>query len=76
MLIKSQDGDVLIQAESALIHHEKVRNIYCLCVCNSEGEFDVGIFDTKSEAQTILKDAQKHLENSEANFIYQIPYRI
>lgn len=76
MLIRSQDGDVLIQATAVLICYEEVRNIYYLCACNNSEEFDVGIFDTKSEAQTILKDAQEHLESSEANSIYQVPYRI
>lgn len=76
MLIKSQDGDVLIQATTVLIRYEEARNIYYLCACNSEGEFDVGIFDTESKAQTILKDAQKRLINSEADSIYQIPYKI
>lgn len=76
MLIQSQDGDVLVQTVAVLIYYEKERNIYYLYACNSEGKFDVGIFDTKSEAQTVLKDVQKHLENSEANSIYQVPYRI
>ena len=76
MLIRSQDGDVLIQATAVLIRYEEVRNIYYLCACSSEGEFDVGIFDTKSEAQTILKDAQNHLESSKTNFVYQVPYKI
>lgn len=76
MLVQSQDGDVLIQAIAVLIRYEKERNIYCLYACNSEGEFDVGIFDTESKAQTILKDAQKRLINSEADSIYQIPYKI
>lgn len=76
MLVRSQDGDTLIQATAVLICYEEVRNMYYLCACNNEGEFDVGIFDTKSEAQTILKDAQKCLENSEANSIYQVPYKI
>ena len=76
MLIRSQDGGVLIRTTAVFICYEKERNIYYLYVRNSEGEFDVGIFNTESEAQTILKDAQKHLENSEANSIYQVPYRI
>lgn len=76
MLIQSQDSDVLIQAVAVLIRYEKERSVYYLCACNSEGEFDVGIFDTKSEAQTVLKDVQKHLENSETNFVYQVPYKI
>lgn len=76
MLIKSQDGDVLIRAGAVLIRYEKERNIYYLYACNNEGEFDVGIFDTESQAQTILKDAQKRLINSEAGSIYQIPYKI
>lgn len=76
MLIKSQDGDVLIRAGAVLIRYEKERNIYYLYVCNNGGEFDVGIFDTEFQAQTILKGIQKHLENSEANSIYQVPYRI
>lgn len=76
MLLQSQDGSVLIQTTTVLIHYEKERNIYYLYACNNSGEFDIGIFDTKSEAQTILEDVQKHLENSEANSIYQVPYRI
>lgn len=76
MLLQSQDGSVLIQTITILIHYEKERNIYYLCACNNSGEFDIGIFDTKSEAQTVLKDVQKHLENSEANSIYQVPYKI
>ena len=76
MLIKSQDGDVLIQAGAVLIRYEKERNIYYLYVCNNEGEFDVGIFDTEPKAQAILKDIQKHLENFEADSVYQVPYKI
>lgn len=76
MLLQSQDGSVFIQTTTVLIHYEKERNIYYLYACNNSGKFDVGIFNTESQAQTVLKDAQKHLENSEANFIYQIPYRI
>lgn len=76
MLLQSQNSSVFIQTTTVLIHYEKNRNIYYLYVRNSEGEFDVGIFNTESEAQTILKDVQKHLENSEANSIYQVPYRI
>ena len=78
MLIQSQDGDVLVQTVAVLIYYEKERNIYLyyLYACNSEGKFDVGIFDTEFQAQTVLKDVQKYLESSEANFIYQIPYRI
>lgn len=76
MLLQSQDGSVLIQTTTVLIHYGKERNIYYLYACNNSGKFDVGIFDTKSEAQTILKDAQKHLENSEVNSIYQVPYKI
>lgn len=76
MLLQSQDGSVLIQTTTILIHYEKERNIYCLYACNNSGEFDVGIFNTESEAQTVLKDAQKHLENSEANSTYQVPYKI
>lgn len=76
MLIQSQDGDVLIQAVAILVHYEKERNIYCLCACNNEGEFDIGIFDTEFQAQTILKDAQKHLESSKADSVYQVPYKI
>lgn len=67
---------MLLQTTTVLIHYEKERNIYYLYACNSEGKFDVGIFDVESEAQTILEDVQKHLENSEANSIYQVPYRI
>lgn len=76
MLIQNQDGDVLVQTVAVLIYYEKERNIYYLYACNSEGEFDVGIFDKKSEAQTVLKDVQKHLESSEAGSIYQVPCRI
>lgn len=76
MLLQSQDGSVLIQTTTVLIHYEKERNIYCLYACNNNGEFDVGIFNTEFEAQTVLKDAQKHLENSEVNSIYQVPYKI
>ena len=76
MLIQSQDGDVLVQTVAVLIYYEKERNIYYLYACSSEGKFDVDIFDTKSEAQTVLNDVQKHLENSEANSIYQVPYKI
>ena len=76
MLFQSHDGSVLIQTTTVLIHHEKEQNIYYLYACNNNGEFDVGIFDTEFEAQTVLKDVQKHLENSEANSIYQVPYRI
>lgn len=76
MLLQSQDGSVLIQTTTILIHYEKERNIYFLYACNNSGKFDVGIFDTEFQAQTILKDAQKHLESSEANSIYQVPYRI
>ena len=76
MLLQSQDGSVLIQTTTVLIHYEKERNIYYLYACNNNGEFDVGIFGQKSEAQIVLKDAQKHLENSEANSIYQVPYKI
>lgn len=76
MLLQSQDGSVLIQTTTVLIHYEKERNIYYLYACNNNGEFDVGIFDTKSEARTVLKDAQKRLESSEADSIYQIPYKI
>lgn len=76
MLVQNQDGDVLIQAVAVLVHYEKEWNIYCLYACNNEGEFDIGIFGTEFQAQTILKDAQEHLENSEANSIYQVPYKI
>lgn len=76
MLIQSQDGDVFIQATAVLIHYEKARNIYYLCAYNNEGEFDIGVFDTESEAQTILKDAQEHLENPKVDSIYQVPYKI
>ena len=76
MLIRSQDGNILIQAVAVFIHYEKERSIYYLYACNNEGEFDVGIFDTESKAQTILKDAQKCLINSEADSIYQVPYKI
>lgn len=76
MLLQSQDGSVLIQTTAVVIYYEKDRNIYYLYVRNSEGEFDVSIFDTEFQAQTVLKDIQKHLENSEANSIYQVPYRI
>lgn len=76
MLIQSQDGDVFIQATAVLIHYEKARNIYYLCAYNNEGEFDIGVFDTEFQAQTILKDIQNHLENSKANSIYQVPCRI
>lgn len=76
MLIRSQDGDVLIRTNAVLIRCGKERNIYYLYACNSEGKFDIGIFDKKSEAQTVLKDVQKYLESSEANSIYQVPYRI
>lgn len=76
MLLQSQDGSVLIQTTAVVIYYEKDRNIYYLYVHNSEGEFDVGIFDTEFQAQTVLKDVQRHLENSEANSIYQVPYRI
>ena len=76
MLIQSQDGDVFIQATAVLIHYEKARNIYYLCAYNNEGEFDIGVFDTEFQAQTILKDTQEHLESSEAGSIYQIPYKI
>ena len=76
MLLQSQDGGVLIQTTTVLIHYEKEQNIYYLYACNSEGKFDIGIFNTKSQAQTVLKDVQKHLENSEADSIYQVPYRI
>ena len=75
MLIRSQDGSVLIQTTAVFIYYEKDRNIYYLYACNNR-EFDVGIFDTEFQAQTILKDAQKHLENSEVNSIYQVPYKI
>ena len=76
MLIQSQDGSVLIQTTTVFIYHEKERNIYYLYASNNNGEFDVGIFDKKSEVQTILKDIQKHLGSSEADSIYQVPYRI
>ena len=76
MLVQSQDGSVLIQTTTILIHYEKERNIYYLYACNNSGEFDVGIFDTEFQAQTILKDIQNHLESSEANSIYQVPYKI
>lgn len=76
MLLQSQDGSVLIQTTAVFIYYEKDRNIYYLYACNNSGEFDVGIFDTEFEAQTVLEDVQKHLENSEANSIYQVPYRI
>lgn len=76
MLIRSQDGDVLVQTTAVFICYEEYLNIYYLYACNNNGEFDVGIFDKKSEAQTILKDIQKHLENSKADSIYQVPYRI
>ena len=76
MLFQSQDGSVLIQTTTVLIHYEKERNIYYLYACNNNGEFDVGIFNTKSEVQAILKDVQKHLENPAADSIYQVPYRI
>lgn len=76
MLLQSQDGSVLIQTTTALIHYEKERNIYYLYACNNNREFDVGIFDTEFQAQTVLKDVQKYLESSEANSIYQVPYRI
>lgn len=76
MLLQSQDGSVLIQTTTILIHYEKERNIYYLYAGNNSGEFDVGIFDTEFQAQTVLKDVQKHLENSEANSIYQVPCRI
>lgn len=76
MLLQSQDGSVLIQTTAVVIYYEKDRNIYYLYVRNNEGEFDVGIFDTEFQAQTVLKDVQKHLENPEANSIYQVPYRI
>lgn len=76
MLLQSQDGSVLIQTTAVVIYYEKDRNIYYLYVRNSEGEFDVGIFDTEFQAQTVLKDVQKHLENPEANSIYQVPYKI
>lgn len=76
MLVQNQDGDVLIQAVAVLVRYEKERNIYYLCACNNEGEFDIGVFDTEFQAQTILKDIQNHLENSKANSIYQVPCRI
>lgn len=76
MLLQSQDCSVLIQTITILIHYEKERNIYYLYACNNSGEFDIGIFDTEFQAQTVLKDVQKHLKNSEANSIYQVPYRI
>ena len=76
MLIQSQDGDVFIQATAILIHYEKARNIYYLCAYNNEGEFDIGVFDTEFQAQTVLKDVQKHLGNSEADSTYQVPYKI
>ena len=76
MLLQSQDGSVLIQTTAVVIYYEKNRNIYYLYVRNSEGEFDVGIFGTEFQAQTVLKDVQRHLENFEANSIYQVPYRI
>lgn len=76
MLLQSQDGSVLIQTTTILIHYEKEQNIYYLYACNNSGEFDVGIFDTEFQAQAVLKDVQKHLKNSEANSIYQVPYRI
>ena len=76
MLLQSQDGSVLIQTTTVLIHYGKERNTYYLYACNNNREFDVGIFDTEFQAQTVLKDVQKHLENSEANSIYQVPYRI
>ena len=76
MLLQSQDGSVLIRTTAVFICYEKERNIYYLYVRNSEGEFDVGIFNTEFQAQTVLEDVQKHLENSEADSIYQVPYRI
>lgn len=76
MLVQSQDGDVLIQAIAVLIRYEKERNIYCLCACNNEGEFDIGVFDIEFQAQTILEDIQNHLGNSETNFVYQVPCKI
>ena len=76
MLIRSQDGGALFQTTAVFICYEKERNIYYLYACNSEGKFDIGIFDTEFQAQTVLKDVQKHLENSEVNSIYQVPYKI
>lgn len=76
MLLQSQDGSVLIQTTTVLIHYEKERNIYYLYACNNSGEFDIGIFDTKFQVQAVLEDVQKHLENSEVNSIYQVPYKI
>ena len=76
MLLQSQDGSVLIQTTTVLIHYEKERNIYYLCACNNNREFDVGIFDTEFQVQAVLEDVQKHLKNSEANSIYQVPYKI
>lgn len=76
MLLQSQDGSVLIQTTTVLIHYEKERNIYYLYACNNSGEFDIGIFDTEFQVQAVLEDVQKHLENSEANSIYQVPYKI
>lgn len=76
MLIQSQDGDVLVQTVAVLIYYEKERNIYYLYACNNSGEFDIGIFDTEFQVQAVLEDVQKHLENSEVNSIYQVPYKI